>query len=162
MKKRFSYQTKIGNIYITEDKSSIVGINFKKPLTPAEEVETLLMREAFTQIEEYLAGRRKEFRLPLKPKGTYFQEKVWEELQKIPYGHTVSYKEIAQAIGQPKAMRAVGQANNKNNIAICIPCHRVISADGKLSGYAGGVKVKQFLLDLEREVIKKEGIKNAI
>ncbi|WP_196592851.1 methylated-DNA--[protein]-cysteine S-methyltransferase [Pectinatus sottacetonis] len=151
MKKIFFYKTKIGNIYITEENSSIIGINFKNPLSPAVKKETLLIRETYTQIQEYLEGKRKIFTIPLKPRGTIFQKKVWEELLKIPYGQTCSYKEIAIAINKPKAMRAVGLANNKNHIAICIPCHRVIAADGKLSGYSGGVKIKKFLLELERK-----------
>lgn len=101
------------------------------------------------QLEEYFSGKRKEFDLPLAPRGTDFQEKVWQELCTIPYGTTRSYKEQARAIGQPNAVRAVARANGDNRIAILIPCHRVIGADGKLTGYGGGLWRKEYLLNLE-------------
>ncbi|WP_182186582.1 methylated-DNA--[protein]-cysteine S-methyltransferase [Pectinatus frisingensis] len=154
MKKRFTYETPIGNIYITEEKSAITEISFRKPLSAATKMESLLLREAFTQISEYLSGKRDKFILPLNPSGTAFQKKVWNALLDIPYGQTRSYKEIAEAIGNSKATRAVGMANNKNPIVICIPCHRVIASDGKLCGYAGGVKTKKFLLQLEHDNIQ--------
>jgi len=103
------------------------------------------------QIEEYFNGTRKEFDLPLVTAGTDFQEKVWRVLQGIPYGATRSYKEQAQRIGNPKAVRAVARANGDNRIAIIIPCHRVIGSDGSLTGYGGGLWRKQYLLDLERK-----------
>ena len=102
------------------------------------------------------AGRRREFQLPLAPKGTEFQQKVWKALLDIPYGETRSYGEIARAIGNPKASRAVGMANNRNPIAIIIPCHRVIGSTGKLVGYGGGLDKKEFLLNLERQNALKE------
>ncbi|WP_316558234.1 methylated-DNA--[protein]-cysteine S-methyltransferase [Methanimicrococcus hongohii] len=107
--------------------------------------------EAFSQLEEYFSGERKEFTVPLAPAGTPFMKNVWEALCTIPYGKTATYKEIANAVGNPKACRAVGMANNKNPIAIFIPCHRVIGSSGKLVGYAGGTDVKQKLLILENE-----------
>ena len=112
--------------------------------------ETELILECKKQLEEYFAGKRKTFDLPLVPKGTEFQQKVWKALQEIPYGETRTYGEIAAAIGNPKAARAVGMANNKNPIGIIIPCHRVVGANGKLVGYAGGMEKKEFLLELER------------
>ncbi len=106
-------------------------------------------RQALLQLEEYFTGRRRTFDLPLAPRCTTFQRKVLEALQAIPYGQTRSYKEVAAAIGQPKAVRAVGAANARNPVPIIIPCHRVIGSDGSLTGFGGGLEVKQTLLRLE-------------
>lgn len=103
------------------------------------------------ELDEYFIGKRKVFDLPLKFNGTKFQEQVWNALLKIPYGETKTYKDIATAVGNYKASRAVGMANNKNNIIILIPCHRVIGSNGKLVGYAGGLEVKEYLLKLEKK-----------
>lgn len=103
----------------------------------------------YEEVMEYLDGKRKTFDIKYEINGTEFQKKVWKEFTKIPYGETRTYKEIAVAVGNPKASRAVGMANNKNPIAIIVPCHRVIGSDGKLVGYAGGLDMKKFLLDLE-------------
>ena len=103
------------------------------------------------ELDEYFIGERKVFDLPLKFDGTEFQEQVWDALLKIPYGETRSYKDIATAIGSYKASRAVGMANNKNNIIILVPCHRVIGSNGKLVGYACGLDVKEYLLNLEKK-----------
>jgi methylated-DNA-[protein]-cysteine S-methyltransferase len=105
------------------------------------------------QLEEYFAGARREFELDLAPSGSPFQLSVWRELQAIPYGETASYGEIAAAVGQPGAARAVGGANNRNPIAIVVPCHRVIGANGTLTGYGGGLPRKQQLLALETGVL---------
>jgi len=113
--------------------------------------ETQLLKKANQQLQEYLIGKRKIFDLPLAPRGTEFQQKVWSSLQEIPYGKTNSYKDIAKNIGNIKACRAVGMANNKNPILIFIPCHRVIGANGKLVGYAGGLNVKEKLLEIEKQ-----------
>lgn len=103
------------------------------------------------ELSEYFNGSRREFKIPLAPEGTSFQKQVWEALRRIPYGRTRSYKEIAEEIGNPKAFRAVGLANNKNPISIIVPCHRVIGSDGSLVGYAGGLGVKKQLLELEQK-----------
>ncbi len=108
-----------------------------------------LLNRAVTELQEYFAGERTSFDLPLHPKGTEFQKQVWDALRKIPYGETRSYGEIAQAIGRPKACRAVGGANNKNPIMLFIPCHRVIGSDGSLTGFAGGLDMKRSLLEME-------------
>jgi len=108
-----------------------------------------LIKETFRQLSEYLEGKRKNFNLPIDPRGTDFQKKVWNELKKIPYGEVRSYKQIAKSIGNPEACRAVGSANNKNPTAVIIPCHRVIGTNGQLIGYAGGLERKKFLLNLE-------------
>lgn len=105
----------------------------------------------YKEIMEYLNGNRKSFDIKYEINGTEFQKKVWKELTNIPYAETRSYKEIAVAVGNPKASRAVGMANNKNPIAIIVPCHRVIGSDGKLVGYAGGLDMKRALLTLEKK-----------
>ena len=113
--------------------------------------ETDLINNTRKQLDEYFAGNRKQFDIPIKLEGTDFQIKVWKELLKIPYGETCSYLDIAKRIGNPKASRAVGMANNKNKIIIIVPCHRVIGSNKKLVGYACGLDVKEKLLELERE-----------
>ena len=115
--------------------------------------ETTLIKEAYFQLTEYLKGERKTFDLPLNPHGTEFQKRVWKALCEIPYGETRTYKQIAEAIGNPKAVRAVGMANNRNPLLIVVPCHRVIGADGKLVGYAAGLDKKAFLLRLEAKYL---------
>lgn len=112
--------------------------------------ETPLLEMAKEQLSQYFARTRKVFDLPLSPMGTAFMCKDWQALQSIPYGETRSYKEIATELGNPKACRAVGMANNRNPISIVIPCHRVIGANGDLVGYAGGLHLKTYLLELER------------
>ena len=109
-----------------------------------------LQREVDKQMREYFEGKRKEFDLPLRPEGTVFQKKVWNALLEIPFGETRSYQDIANAVGSPKACRAVGMANHQNPIIIVIPCHRVIGKNGKLVGYGGGLSMKEKLLLLEK------------
>ena len=113
--------------------------------------ETPALAMAKAQLKEYFAGRRREFSVPLSPQGTDFQKRVWEELCRIPYGETRTYGQIAACVGNPKASRAVGMANHNNPIMILIPCHRVIGSSGKLTGYAGGLWMKEKLLELEKE-----------
>ena len=112
-----------------------------------------LLKAACHQLDEYFQGKRRQFDLPLGYVGTPFQESVWRELQKIPYGETRSYEDIAVGIGNPKAVRAVGQANNRNPILLLIPCHRVIHKSGDISGFACGIETKKYLLDLERRIV---------
>lgn len=107
----------------------------------------------FSQLQEYFAGKRRVFDFPYAPQGTVFQKRVWAALCDIPFGETRTYKQVAQAIGNPKACRAVGGANNKNPIGIVVPCHRVIGVNGALVGYAGGLEMKKALLDLEKRVL---------
>ena len=102
------------------------------------------------QLEEYFAGERRAFDLPVAPAGTPFQQRVWEELQRIGYGETITYAELAARIGRPTAIRAAGAANGANPVSIIIPCHRVIGSDGSLTGYGGGLEAKRLLLELER------------
>lgn len=111
------------------------------------------LSQALLQLKQYFAGTRQDFALELAPQGTPFQQRVWQELRRIPFGSTTSYGAIAERIGKPKACRAVGMANSRNPIPIIIPCHRVIGKDGSLTGFSGGLDVKQQLLDLERRLI---------
>jgi len=152
MKNVFFYDTTIGKIGIAEDGTFITNVYFEdeKGAKDANLIETPLLKEAAKQINEYFNGDRKNFELPISPFGTEFQQSVWKALQEIPYGETRSYKEIAIAVGNEKACRAVGMANNKNPISIIIPCHRVIGTNGKLVGYAGGLKIKDYLLNMEK------------
>ena len=150
---------KLGKIGIVEENGKIVKIVIinkndenNKNVDDFIEKDTKLLVKAKNELEEYFEGKRKEFDLPLKQEGTEFQKKVWNALSKIPYGEKRTYKEIAKMIGNEKASRAVGMANNKNNIPIIIPCHRVIGSNGKLVGYALGLDMKQYLLDLESAV----------
>ena len=108
-----------------------------------------ILSEAQHQLQEYFEGRLRQFTLPVAPAGTPFQQRVWQELQKVPWGTTTTYGKIAKRIGQPTAVRAVGSANGRNPVAIVIPCHRVIGSDGSLTGYAGGLATKRRLLQLE-------------
>lgn len=146
-------ETSLGKIGIAEQDGKVVQVYFGTEVIPSEVeiIETVLLGAAFSQLNAYLAGELQQFSLPLAPRGTDFQQTVWQALCAIPYGKTASYKEIAVAIGNPKAARAVGLANNKNPLAIFIPCHRVIGSDGKLVGYGGGLQIKQRLLDLEKQ-----------
>lgn len=146
----FTYQTKIGDITIQAEESFLYSVSFGagENLEGSRE-ENSLIKKCILQIEEYLDGNRKLFDLPINPKGTEFQKKVWKALLEIPYGETRSYGEIARRIGTPGGSRAVGMANNKNPLAIIVPCHRVIGADGKLVGYGAGLPRKEKLLELE-------------
>lgn len=153
MKYLYYYETVIGKIGLAEEYGFLTNLcfmNVKQPLD-AKVRETELLKEAFLQIHEYLKGERKEFDIPLNPQGSKFQQTVWSELLNIPYGEVRSYKVIASSIGSQNSARAIGSANNKNPIPIIIPCHRVISADGNISGYTGGSEIKEFLLKLEKE-----------
>ena len=146
--KERTIKTPIGNIGIRADESGVCALVFR-PDGDQNDASPLL-DWAQRELEEYFAGRRRDFSVPLSIAGTPFQQKVWRALCAIPYGETRSYGEIAKAIGNDKAARAVGMANNKNPIGILIPCHRVVGANGKLVGYAGGMEKKEFLLELER------------
>ena len=142
------YQTKIGRIKIAQEGDAIVEINVTESEKESEK-ETPLIKKTIKELEEYFEGKRKFFDIPISIKGTEFQEKVWEALLRIPYGETKSYEDIAKMIGYPKGARAVGMANHNNKIIIIIPCHRVIGKNGKLIGYAGGLPVKEKLLQIE-------------
>lgn len=151
MKDVFCYSTLAGKLAIASLDGNITNVFFYNEAIVAKMnvKETTVISEAARQLDEYFAGQRQQFELMLAPEGTPFQQSVWEALRQIPYGKTCSYKDIARKIARPKAYRAVGMANNRNPIAIIIPCHRVIGADGKLVGYAGGLDTKSKLLELE-------------
>jgi len=147
---QISLQTVLGNCLIIENQGFLTSllINTDVVVKTTSEPTPILMQAA-TQLKEYLAGRRQNFDLPLKPIGTPYQQKVWGQLVRIPYGQTRSYQEIAEALGNRKAARAVGNANHRNPLPIFIPCHRVIGKNGSLVGYAYGVNTKEKLLKIE-------------
>lgn len=139
-------KTPIGPLTLQADEAAVTAIRFGAG--GAQDTSPLL-DAAEAQLREYFAGARRTFDLPLAPHGTAFQQRVWAALRAIPYGETRTYGELAAAIGSPNASRAVGMANHRNPISIVIPCHRVIGANGTLTGYAGGLEVKRKLLALE-------------
>jgi len=147
-------ETPVGILLAVEDASSLTRIGFERNGQPAEPPHGAQLRdEMFThvreQFEAYFAGQSFRFELKLSPRGTEFQHRVWEALERIPYGSTKTYGEIAREIGKPDASRAVGTANGANPIPIIVPCHRVIGSNGALTGFGGGLPVKKMLLDLE-------------
>ena len=140
-------ETPIGRLLLCADADALTEIRFDagEARTDASPV----LEQAERELREYFAGVRKAFSVPISPKGTPFQRRVWDALRGIPYGETVSYGEVARRIGSPRACRAVGMANHRNPIPIVIPCHRVIGADGGMTGYGGGLEIKKILLELE-------------
>ena len=146
--KYYYYNSPIGILEIELKNNVILGLKVVESCDNVSEV-TEYFAEVAKQLDEYFAGKRTKFELNIYPKGTEFQKKVWAELLKISYGKTKSYQEIAETIGNPNAQRAVGSACNKNPILLIIPCHRVVSKSGKLTGFACGVDIKEQLLKLE-------------
>jgi methylated-DNA-[protein]-cysteine S-methyltransferase len=154
----FTYlDSPIGRLLLTSDGTSLTGLYMEPHRHGPENTEGWVRDDAAAplplarqQLTDYFAGKRQEFELPLAAQGTTFQQRVWQELQEIPFGQTWSYGELARRIGQPNASRAVGLANGKNPISIIVPCHRVIGSSGKLVGYGGGLERKTWLLQLER------------
>ena len=142
--------TPIGLIAVRADDDAILAIEFVDQREETE-ADSPLLERAVDQLEEYFQGARTRFSLPLAPRGTQFQQQVWQQLLSVNYGQTASYADIARSIGRPKAMRAVGAANGRNPISIVIPCHRVVGSDGSLTGYAGGLARKSWLLALETD-----------
>lgn len=147
----------IGKLFLAGDQDGLKHINFPKEKRPVNPEPNWMEMPAFftsvvSELKEYFAGKRQQFSIDTKPEGTAFQLSVWRELQEVPYGKTVSYGELAQQVGNPKASRAVGAANGANPIPIIIPCHRAIGANGDLTGFGGGLETKQFLLELERAI----------
>ncbi len=152
MEKIHFYHSPVGLLVLGEEDGFLTRVSFHKEInTPYVIESTPVLEETEKQLREYFNGERTVFDLPLGPMGTEFQKKVWKALQGIPYGTTASYGDIARQVGNPKGFRAVGMANNKNPIAIILPCHRVIGSDGKLVGYGGGLENKVFLLAFEAE-----------
>ena len=151
----YSYlQSPIGLVEISGTTSFVTSVNFvTKKIIESESIPSVL-EQCKIELEEYFSGKRKNFSVNISYEGTEFQKKIWSQLLQIKYGETVSYLHISKQIGDGKAVRAVGHANGKNPIAIIIPCHRVVGADGKLTGYAGGIWRKQWLLELESNISK--------
>lgn len=146
----WSRDTRLGPLTLTEEDGALTRLLFGGDApAQARREETPLLRRAFEELEAYLAGGLREFDLPLHARGTPFQRRCWEALLDIPYGQTRTYAQQAQAVGSPRACRAVGMANHRNPLPILIPCHRVVGSDGSLTGYAGGLWVKRTLLEIE-------------
>lgn len=154
---QWQIQSSIGSIFLVASKKGLQGVFLEKqPVHLSKSLKeknavTNILADAAKQLEEYFAGKRTDFDLPFDIAGTPFQKQVWKALSKIPYGKTVSYRDIAKKINNPKAVRAVGSANGKNPLCIIVPCHRVIAADGTLGGYSGGLDIKTKLLALENK-----------
>lgn len=145
----------VGRLLLARHRAGLTGIYFQtgphpQALDPAWQPAPQAFDDVITQLKNYFAGDLTEFALPLDPGGTPFQLQVWRALQQIPYGETVSYGDLAARIGRPTAVRAVGAANGRNPLPIVIPCHRVIGRDGSLTGYGGGLAIKEALLEMER------------
>ena len=142
----------LGFVLIEGNEDGISKISVTSEKTILSETIPALFREVVTQLNEYFEGNRTDFQFKINPNGTDFQKKVWEELLNIPFGKTASYQEVTNNLGDPKAIRAVANANGKNPLWIVVPCHRVIGSDGSLTGYAGGLWRKKWLLDHENPV----------
>jgi methylated-DNA-[protein]-cysteine S-methyltransferase len=143
-----------GPVCVAGTKAGLLRVDFQRGNRPvclaaAWQEDAGFLRNAIHQLQEYFQGQRQSFSLPLAPPGTPFQQRVWQELQRIPFGTTLTYRELAQRLGMPQAARAVGHANGRNPLAIVIPCHRLIGSNGQLRGYAGGIALKQRLLQHE-------------
>jgi len=152
-------ETPVGKLLLVAKDGALCRVDFPRsgsPVAPdgAWQKDSSALREPARQLRAYFAGELERFDFPLSPEGTPFQQKVWNELCEIPYGTTISYGELARRIGNPKASRAVGLANGSNPIPIVIPCHRVIGSNGKLTGYGGGLEIKEKLLALEKRQLR--------
>ncbi len=154
------YESEIGLIEVISTATAIKSLYFIEPEEKNDpamgEESPQVLTDCMAQLDEYFKGERKDFSLPLEPEGTTFQESVWHQLSHIPFGETVSYLDIARAIDNDKAVRAVGAANGQNPISIILPCHRVIGSNGKLIGYGGGLWRKEWLLNHEGVVVGKQ------
>lgn len=146
----YTYASPLGPLTIATDGDALTHIAFGAASFEGQCKPSALTNMASTQLLQFLAGKRTSFDLPLNAEGTEFQKSVWREVSAIPYGETRTYAQVAAAVGNEKSTRAVGFANNRNPLPIVVPCHRVIGAGGKPIGYAGGLKIKEFLLELER------------
>jgi methylated-DNA-[protein]-cysteine S-methyltransferase len=146
------YRSEIGPFEIVGTQKGILTIKFNTDPLVTNDNLPACMTECLKQLEDYFKGRRLKFNVPLQLEGTAFQIAVWRQLEKIPFGQTASYGDVARAIDRPKAYRAVGNANNKNPIPLIIPCHRVIGSNGQLVGFGGGIWRKQWLLDHEKSL----------
>lgn len=146
------YTSQVGELLIESEDDGITVVQFLNEPKQVEENRTAVIDQCIEELDEYFFRGRKFFTVQLKPQGTPFQQRVWAELINIPYGQTISYQELAQRLGDPKTIRAVGLANGQNPIAIIIPCHRVIGKHGDLTGYGGGLDRKEWLLQHEGSI----------
>lgn len=151
------WRSPVGELLLVSNGNALTRLHLKGAAHYPEVDESWIEGEsleifdtAITQLDEYFRGERKSFDLKIEMTGTDFQKKVWNQLRQIPFGETVSYKQLAERIGKPRAIRAVGQANGRNPISILVPCHRVLGANGTLTGYAGGLHSKNYLIALEK------------
>ncbi len=159
MKTIWTLPSPIGLLTLQLNGTDLEAIHFEEVEVKGYELKkTKQTQKVISELDEYFEGTRKVFTFPVKLEGTAFQKQVWQALRQIPYGETRSYKEIAEEIGHERAYRAVGSANRVNQFPIVIPCHRVIGANGKLSGYAGGLQIKVKLLQLEKSFLEQEAI----
>ncbi|WP_040208843.1 methylated-DNA--[protein]-cysteine S-methyltransferase [Neobacillus jeddahensis] len=152
---KVDYQSPVGVLEIIATEEVICSILFSEQDSPVNRIQEgtpEVLKECYQQLDQYFKGERRTFTFPYQFEGTDFQKKVWNALKKVPYGQTDSYKNLAVAIGNEKAVRALGSANGKNKLSIVIPCHRIIGANGKLIGYAGGLWRKEWLLQHEKNV----------
>lgn len=149
-------QSPLGPLTLASTRKGLTAIHFGAAIPPEGTLDASANREAGDQLQEYFDGKRTSFDLSLDVQGTPFQMAVWNELRKIPYGTTCSYGEIARSLGKPGAARAVGMANHGNPVAVVIPCHRVVGADGSLTGYAGGLHLKEKLLAIETQTQRQD------
>lgn len=148
-------ESPLGALRLLARGDALTGVYLPvQPAPDAPEGGSPVLERAAAQLAEYFAGERARFDVPIAPVGTEFQQRVWQALTKIPFGDTASYGGLAKALSHPSASRAVGMANSKNPISIIVPCHRVVGASGKLTGYAGGMAAKQWLLEHERGVAR--------
>jgi methylated-DNA-[protein]-cysteine S-methyltransferase len=148
------YKSPIGTLLLeaAEEQLTVASFVDDVSVSATGTTSSSLLATAITQLDEYFAGSRRQFDLPLQPQGTSFQQKVWDQLLRIPFAETVTYLQMAKRLGNVKSIRAAASANGKNPIGIIIPCHRVVGADGKLTGYAGGLHRKQWLLEHEAKI----------
>lgn len=147
----------VGEVLLVSDGEHLTGLYLAGRRPAADWLpDPVVLAPAVAELRAYFAGEVREFAVPIRPAGTAFQERVWAELRRVPYGTTISYAELAARVGNPKASRAVGSANGRNDICIVIPCHRVIAADGTLGGFGGGLWRKEWLLKHEAEVLGRE------
>ena len=146
------YRSEIGPLEVVGSPKGILTLTFVEDELEADRHLPACMTECLRQLDEYFKGKRQKFSVPLILEGTGFQKAVWRQLQKIPFGRTASYGDVARAIGRPQAFRAVGNANNKNRIPLIIPCHRVIGSNGKMVGFGSGIWRKEWLLDHEKNI----------
>lgn len=152
------YHSPLGMLLLQaeEEQLTVAGFKDEATLPITEETSSPVLQKTIVQLDEYFAGSRQQFDLPLHPSGTAFQQKVWQQLIQIPFGETITYLHMAKRLGNVKSIRAAASANGKNPLAIVIPCHRVVGAAGKLTGYAGGLHRKQWLLEHEAKMAGKQ------